>query len=142
MVYAIVECGGKQYKAIEGEIMEVDLLPENVGQEKVVDKVLAVVGNTETMVGSPYLKDVEIKTIVKEHFKGEKITVFNYRAKERYRVKTGHRQKYSRLLVTAINYPGKQAETIKTVEASEQTKKTTKSKKASQKLRMGVILAL
>jgi large subunit ribosomal protein L21 len=131
MVYAIVECGGKQYKAIEGKIMEVDLLPDNVGQEKVVDKVLAVVNNNETLVGSPYLKDVEIKTVVKEHFKGEKITVFNYRAKERYRVKTGHRQKYSRLLVTAINFPGKQAEPEKPADTSEQTKKSTKSKKAS-----------
>jgi len=107
MVYAVIESGGKQYKTVEGEFLEVDLLPEELGKKKVFDKVLLVVNGDETLVGSPYLPDVSIETKVSEHFKGPKIIIFNYRAKERYRVKTGHRQKYTRLLIESIKFPGK-----------------------------------
>jgi hypothetical protein len=48
-----------------------------------------------------------VETTVAEHFKGPKIIIFNYRPKERYRVKTGHRQQYMRLMVDSIVYPGK-----------------------------------
>ena len=107
MVYAVIESGGKQYKAVEGEFLEVDLLPEELGKKKVFDKVLLLVNGEDTQVGSPYLPDVSIETKVSEHFKGPKIIIFNYRAKERYRVKTGHRQKYTRLLIESIKFPGK-----------------------------------
>ena len=110
MVYAVIESGGKQYKAVEGEFLEVDLLPEELGKKKVFDKVLLLVNGEDTQVGSPYLPDVSIETKVSEHFKGPKIIIFNYRAKERYRVKTGHRQKYTRLLIESIKFPGKPKE--------------------------------
>ena len=107
MVFAVIESGGKQYKAVEGEFLEVDLLPDALGKKKVLDKVLLLVNGEETQVGSPYLPDVSIETKVSEHFKGPKITIFNYRAKERYRVKTGHRQKFTRLMIESIKFPGK-----------------------------------
>ncbi len=107
MVYAVFESGGKQYKAIEGEYIEVDLLPEDIGGTKVFDKVLLVVNDTDTQVGSPYLPEISIDAKVTEHFKGPKIIIFKYRPKERYRVKTGHRQQFTRLLVESIQFPGK-----------------------------------
>ncbi len=116
MIYAVIESGGKQFKAIEGEFLEVDLLPEKLGAKKVFDKVLLLVDGENTQVGSPYLPDVSIETKVSEHFKGPKITIFNYRAKERYRVKTGHRQKYTRLMIESIKFPGK----VKDLKASEE----------------------
>jgi len=111
MVYAVIESGGKQYKAVEGEFLEVDLLPEELGKKKVFDKVLLLVNGEVTQVGSPYLPEVSIETKVSEHFKGPKIIIFNYRAKERYRVKAGHRQKYTRLLIESIKFPGKPKDT-------------------------------
>ena len=127
MVYAVIESGGKQYKVVEGEFLEVDLLPEDLGKKKVFDKVLLLVNGEDTQVGSPYLPDVSIETKVSEHFKGPKIIIFNYRAKERYRVKTGHRQKYTRLMVESIKFPGKPKDS----EASEDT--TAPTKKARTK---------
>jgi len=124
MVYAVIESGGKQYKAIEGEYIEVDLLPEDLGKKKIFDKVLLLVNGEDTLVGSPYLPEVSIDTKVSEHFKAPKIIIFNYRAKERYRVKTGHRQKYTRLLVESIQYPGKKKETVVTTEVVAPAKKT------------------
>jgi large subunit ribosomal protein L21 len=107
MVYAIVENGGKQYKAVEGGILEVDFQPVEAGKRIVLDKVLLLVDDKGAQVGTPLLKNVQVETTVSEHFKGPKITIFNYRPKERYRVKTGHRQQYMRLIVDSIVYPGK-----------------------------------
>jgi large subunit ribosomal protein L21 len=123
MVYAVIESGGKQYKATEGEFLEVDLLPEELGKKKVFDKVLLLVNGENTLVGSPYLTEVSIETKVSEHFKGSKIIIFNYRAKERYRVKTGHRQKYTRLLVESIKFPGKPKDSKVTEEVLTPVKK-------------------
>jgi large subunit ribosomal protein L21 len=107
MVYAIVENGGKQYKAVEGGILEVDFQPVEAGKKIVLDKVLLLVDEKGAQVGTPLLKNVQVETTVAEHFKGPKIIIFNYRPKERYRVKTGHRQQYMRLMVDSIVYPGK-----------------------------------
>ncbi len=132
MVYAVIESGGKQYKAVEGAFIEVDLLPEELGKKKVFDKVLLLVNDAETLVGSPYLPDVSIETKISEHFKGPKITIFNYRAKQRYRVKIGHRQKYTRLLVESIYFPGKpkEAKDVKPVEEVVAPVKKARSKPA------------
>jgi len=109
MLYAIVDSGGKQYKAVEGKYIEVDLLPDEVGKKKTFDKVLLLVDDDKVDVGTPYLTNVTVDTTVLEHFKGPKIVVFKYRAKERYRVKTGHRQKYTRVRVDSIAFAGKVA---------------------------------
>lgn len=107
MVYAIVENGGKQYKAVEGGILEVDFQPVEVGKKIILDKVLLLVDDNGAQVGTPLLNNAQVETTVAEHFKGPKIVIFNYRPKQRYRVKTGHRQQYMRLKVDSIIYPGK-----------------------------------
>ena len=132
MVYAIVENGGKQYKAVEGGILEVDFQPVEAGKKIVLDKVLLLVDEKGAQVGTPLLKNVQVETTVAEHFKGPKIIIFNYRPKERYRVKTGHRQQFMRLIVDSIVYPGKpksekKAETA-AVEPKEKTDKVVAKK--------------
>jgi large subunit ribosomal protein L21 len=106
MFYAIVENGGKQYKASEGHFLEIDLLHDEVGTKKKFDQVLLLVNEDHIEIGTPHLNGVQVEATVVDHFKGEKVTIFKYRPKQRYRVKTGHRQKYSRLMVDAITYPG------------------------------------
>ncbi len=107
MVFAIVENGGKQYRAVEGEILEVDFQPLESGKKVILDKVLLLVNDQGTQVGTPLLENVKVETTVAGSFKGPKVVIFNYRPKQRYRVKTGHRQQYLRLMVNAISYPGK-----------------------------------
>jgi large subunit ribosomal protein L21 len=92
-----------------------------VGAKKKFDQVLLLVDEDRIDIGTPYLKDVQVEATVVSHFKGEKITVFKYRPKQRYRVKTGHRQKFSRLMVDAITYPG-MAKREKTLEKKEDEK--------------------
>ena len=117
-MYAIIENGGKQYKAVEGGFIEIDLLPDEVGKKKTFDKVLLLSTDGGTEVGEPYLKGVSVSTTVISHFKAPKIIVFKYRAKQRYRVKTGHRQKYSRVLIDTIAFPGKSAAAKKSTDTS------------------------
>jgi large subunit ribosomal protein L21 len=107
MSYAIIENGGKQYKVIEGTPIEVDLLPLEIGKQIKLDKVLLVSDETGIRVGTPLLKEVSVDATVLAHFKGPKITIFKYRPKERYRIKTGHRQQFTRLMVDSIVFPGK-----------------------------------
>ena len=102
MKYAIVESGGKQYRAVEGATLEVDRLPVEAGEAvKLVQTLLLADGESIT-VGTPFVVDTPVWTKVLEHFKGEKVTIFNYSPKKRIRVKTGHRQNYTRLLVEQI----------------------------------------
>jgi large subunit ribosomal protein L21 len=146
MVYAIIESGGKQYKVVEGEYIEVDLLPESIGNKIAFDRVLLLVNDSNSIVGSPYLPDVSINATISEHFKGPKIVIFNYRPKERYRVKTGHRQHFTRLLIDSIQFPGKPKE-VKASEAVSapvkkvRSKPTSSVKKAVQKSSKAKVVA-
>ena len=102
MKYAIVDNGGKQYRAVEGTTIEVDRMDVEVGQQVNMNSVLLLVDGDEISVGAPVVNGVHVSTTVVEHVKGPKIVVFHYRPKKRYRVKTGHRQQYTRLAVNSI----------------------------------------
>jgi large subunit ribosomal protein L21 len=103
MKYAIVESGGKQYHAEVGSTIEVDLLPNNNEGDKIVlENVYLVSDGDSIAVGTPTVKGVKVIAKLVTHFKGPKLIIFKYRAKKHYRVKTGHRQQYTRLLVEAI----------------------------------------
>jgi len=102
MKYAIVESGGKQYKAVEGSKIEVDLLPLEVGTKIDLKSVLLLVDGDKVQVGTPTVAGANVGAKVFEHIKGKKLTVFKYRPKKRIRVKTGHRQKYTLLQIEKI----------------------------------------
>jgi len=102
MKFVIVEQGGKQYRAAAGETIEVDRLPNEVGDSLTLEDVLLSVDGDDVTVGTPLIKGAKVQTKVMDHFKGRKILVFKYRPKQRYRVKSGHRQQYTRLLIEAI----------------------------------------
>ncbi len=102
MKYAIVESGGKQFKAVEGGTIEVDLLNVEAGQAVSLDQVLLLVEDEAIHVGTPTVKTAKVSATVVDHFKGPKIVVFHYRPKKRIRTKTGHRQQYTRLKIEQI----------------------------------------
>ena len=152
MKYAIVESGGKQYKAVEGETIEVDRLPVNAGDKVGLERVLMLVDGEEFTVGTPTVEGIQVSTTVMDHFKGPKIIVFKYSPKKRIRVKSGHRQQYTRLMVDVIGKPSgtrkaapkaektetpavekAEAKAEKKVEKKEAVAKETKAKKAPAK---------
>lgn len=102
MKYAIIEDGGKQYKAVIGESIEVDRYPLEVGEEIDMDRVLLIADGEKVKVGAPFIQGAKIQATVLAQVKGPKVIVFRYKAKERIRSKTGHRQKYTRVRIDAI----------------------------------------
>jgi len=102
MKYAIIESGGKQYKSVEGETIDVDRLVVEPGTELKLDQVLLMVEGDNVSIGTPTISGISVLAQVLAHIKGEKLTVFKYRPKKRIRVKTGHRQTYTRLLIEQI----------------------------------------
>jgi len=105
MRYAIVESGGKQYKAVEGQPIEVDRLSDKEGDQLEL-KTLLMADGDEVMVGTPTVSGIQVKATVVDHFRGEKIFRFKYAPKKRIRVRGGHRQQYTRLMVDFIGAPG------------------------------------
>ena len=102
MKYAIVESGGKQYRAVEGATIEVDLLQVEPGQPVNLESVLLLVDGEQVSVGTPTVTGAKVDATVVSHIKGPKVVIFKYRPKKRIRTKTGHRQQYTRLLVNSI----------------------------------------
>jgi large subunit ribosomal protein L21 len=102
MKYAIIESGGKQYKAVEGSTIEVDLLSSEAGEQVVLNSVFLLVDGEKIAVGTPAVKGVRVEATIVDHIKGPKLVIFKYRPKKRIRVKTGHRQLYTRLKVDSI----------------------------------------
>ncbi len=102
MKYVILESGGKQFRAVEGSTIEVDRMPVESGARVKLEQVLLLADGETITVGTPLIKDLPIWTTVVEHFKGPKVSIFNYSPKKRIRVKIGHRQNYTRLLVEQI----------------------------------------
>jgi large subunit ribosomal protein L21 len=102
MKYAIVEDGSKQYKAVEGETIDVDRFPAEAGEPVDLDRVLLISDDGEFSIGTPLVEGAKVQATVVSQIKGPKIIVFKYKPHNRYRVKTGHRQKYTRLKIDAI----------------------------------------
>ena len=109
-MYAIIETGGKQYKVREGETVDVELLGGEAGDTIELDQVLLVAGHDGSTVGVPTVEGAVVQATVLDKVKGDKVVVFKYKPKNRYRVKTGHRQKYTRLQIDRIIVPGAEYE--------------------------------
>lgn len=102
MIYAVIESGGKQYSVSAGQTLDVELIPQDVGSDIELDRVLLVSEANKVIIGQPVIDGAKVKATVVEHGRGKKITVFKYKSKTRYRVKTGHRQSYTRLAINEI----------------------------------------
>lgn len=95
---AIFITGGKQYYVSEGDAIYVEKLNAEAGKEIEFNEVLMVDGTA----GNPYVKGVKVVCNVEKHGKQKKIVVFKYNPKKKYRKTQGHRQPYTKLVVTKI----------------------------------------
>jgi len=101
-VYAVIETGGKQYKVTEGQTIEVEKLPQEVGETVELDRVLLVVDDDKVVAGTPTVEGAMVSATVVLQARRRKVIVFKYKAKERYRRKKGHRQAFTRLRIGEI----------------------------------------
>lgn len=99
MKYAVIKYQGHQYKVAEGQEILIDKL-----LDKSEPEVLLFVDEGKTKIGKPVLKDVKVKVkVLSELEKGEKIDIYKFKAKSRYRRHTGFRPQYTKLLIEKIS---------------------------------------
>ncbi len=100
-MYAIIRDRGAQYRVEEGQLLDVALLDLDAGAVIELDEVL-MIGGDEPRIGAPLVEGARVRAEVVGEARGEKIVVFKYRNKKRYRRRTGHRQDYTRLAIKEI----------------------------------------
>ena len=101
-MYAIFRNGPRQYRAEVGATIDLDRLPNEVGDELVFDEVLMIGDGDDSQIGQPTIKGASVKATVVEQFRGKKVIVFKYRQRTNYRVKRGHRQYHTRVRIDEI----------------------------------------
>ncbi len=101
-MYAVIKTGGKQYKVAAGEKIKVEQIAADVGQEIVIDQVLAVGNGADMKVGTPLVLGASVTVTVISHGRGDKIRIFKMRRRKHYQKRQGHRQNYTELQIGAI----------------------------------------
>jgi len=102
-MYAVIASGGKQYKVKEGDIVNVEKLAVAEGESVTIDQVLLVAKDGDVKVGTPTVAGASVVAKVVEHGKGDKVIAFRYKPKKHVRVKKGHRQPYTKIVIEKIN---------------------------------------
>ena len=105
-MYAVIKTGGKQYKVDAGEKIKVEQIAADVGQEIVIDQVLAVGDGETLMIGTPLVSGASITATVLAQGKHDKVRIFKMRRRKHYQKHGGHRQTYTELLIGAIGAVG------------------------------------
>ncbi len=101
-MYAVIKTGGKQYKVAAGEKIKVEQIAADVGQEIVIDQVLAVGSGAGMTVGTPLVVGASVKATVVAQGKHDKVHIFKMRRRKHYRKSQGHRQTYTELQISAV----------------------------------------
>ncbi|MFZ7130812.1 MAG: 50S ribosomal protein L21 [Eubacteriales bacterium] len=103
-MYAIIKSGGKQYCVKQGDVIEVEKLILDQGQEDVQFNHVLAVNNGEMIVGTPIVEGAVVSAKIIGQGKSPKVIIFKYKSKKDYRKKQGHRQPYTKVEITNIAY--------------------------------------
>jgi len=101
MATAVIRTGGKQYRVSEGDTLAVELLPGDPGQEIEFSEVL-MVGGESPKIGSPLVAGAKVKAQIVDHERGERLVVFKFKRRKRFKKRNGHRQHLTQVKITAI----------------------------------------
>ena len=101
-MYAVIKTGGKQYKVAAGEKIKVEQIAADVGQEIVIDQVLALGDGANLTVGTPLVAGASVKATVLAHGRHDKLRIFKMRRRKHYQKHGGHRQAFTELQIGAI----------------------------------------
>ena len=101
-MYAVFATGGKQYRAVTGDILKIEKLDAEKGTTVELDKVLMVGEGEDVKVGTPYLKGGKVTATVVEHGRGEKIRILKFKRRKHHMKQMGHRQDFTRIEITGI----------------------------------------
>jgi len=123
-MFAVIKSGGRQFKVSVGQTLEVERLTIADGEQIRIEEVLLISDADRSLVGTPYVGDAAVLATVERQTRGEKLIVFKYKSKKRYRHRRGHRQELTVLRIDDILAEGKSlisGEAPKVKEKPEQT---------------------
>ena len=129
-MYAVIKTGGKQYRVAVGDKLKVESLKVEAGDKVVLDHVLMIGDGDKVEVGTPTL-DKTVEATVLSNGRGKKLRIVKFRRRQNSRTRTGHRQNYTELEITAIG--GKAAAKKAAPKKAEAPKKEAAPKKAAPK---------
>ena len=101
-MYAIIRDRGTQYRVEEGQVLQVARMDAEPGSQVELGEVLMIGGGDKAQVGTPLVTGAKVLAQVLGETKGDKIIVFRYKNKKRYRRRTGHRQQYTSISISEI----------------------------------------
>ncbi|CDZ77727.1 50S ribosomal protein L21 [Legionella massiliensis] len=101
-MYAVIKTGGKQYRVKEGDVIKLELLPDEVGNEVSFSEVLMIADGDKITWGTPFIAKTAVKAEVIEHGRHKKIKIIKFRRRKHHMKQMGHRQYYTQVKITAI----------------------------------------
>jgi len=128
-MYAVIKTGGKQYRVAVGDKLKVESLKAEEGDKVTLDTVLMIGDGDKVQVGTPTL-DSSVEATVLSNGRGKKLRIVKFRRRQNSRTRTGHRQNFTELEITAIAGAGakpKKAAAKKTEAKAEEKKAATKA---------------
>jgi len=102
MKYAVVKIGGRQYKVVEGDLLEVEKLEGKKGELISFPEVLLLVDEDKISLGQPLVKGAKVKAEIVDQLKGGKTRVATYKAKSRYRKVKGFRPQLTKIKIESV----------------------------------------
>src|SRR5215472_4687744 len=106
-MFVVIKSGGRQFKVSVGQTLEVERLPIDDGEQIRIEEVLLISDADRSMVGTPFVDNAAVLATVERQKRGEKLIVFKYKSKKRYRHRRGHRQELTVLRIDDILADGK-----------------------------------
>jgi large subunit ribosomal protein L21 len=100
-MYAVIKAGGHQYRVTEGETLNIDRLPGQVGEKVKFDQVL-MIGGANVVFGAPHVAGAVVEATIKAHDRAEKVLIFKYRRRKNYKRTQGHRQPFTVVEINKI----------------------------------------
>ena len=102
-MFAVFQSGGKQHRVAEGDVVKLELLEAQPGEEVVFDKVLMVANGDDVNVGAPYVEGSQVKAEVLRNERDKKIKIIKFKRRKDYMRRQGHRQWFTEVKITGIN---------------------------------------
>ena len=123
-MFAVIKSGGRQFKVSVGQTLEVERLPIDDGEQIRIEEVLLISDADRSLVGTPFVDNAAVLATVERQTRGEKLIVFKYKSKKRYRHRRGHRQELTVLRIDDILAEGKSLITGEAPKVDEQPEQT------------------
>ncbi|WP_242092104.1 50S ribosomal protein L21 [Aestuariivivens sediminicola] len=120
-MYAIVEIAGQQFKVKKDQKVFVNRLQAEEGKKVDFDNVLLVGDGDKVTIGAPAIDGAQVSAKVLKHLKGDKVIVFKKKRRKGYRVKNGHRQALTEIIIEGIAASGAKPSASKTTKADVST---------------------